>query len=445
MEIPGTETLDTPPERVALTILSTYLPKWRVAEGLRELLQNWLDAGDISAANGEERGTAVYNDDHQALTLTNAGELPREALLLGTTSKADGNARGHFGEGLKLGTLALVRAGASVTIWTGTERWEACLADAAAFPGQRLLTWDITPDDQPGIVVEVGDLDVQDWMQAQAKVLYFEGDFGHHFTLEGRGTVLFDARFRGKVYVRGLYVASVKGLEYGYDLLNAGTDRDREIVSDFDLAYHAAFILAAAEAAGQLAASKVLASVMEGKQDVRYYGSASTSLNEAQQERLAGAFHAAYGPDAIHARDDAEAGRIEALGRRAVKVNHAAAAVLDVALTPTAKQLETAAATEAPGRPEMDADDHAALAWIIARYPVVPVDVANFYAPETRAVWVAIPGAVHLARVSLLDPIGALAEVVRLTETARNGGLSTAWTKIVRTWEAPPTREVYGG
>jgi len=59
------------------------------------------------------------------LRIENEGaHLSREALLFGTTSKMGrADLIGKFGEGLKLGVLALVRAGRPVTIRSGSEVW----------------------------------------------------------------------------------------------------------------------------------------------------------------------------------------------------------------------------------------------------------------------------------------------------------------------------------
>ena len=53
---------------------------------------------------------------------------------------------GQFGEGLKVGTLALVREGRSVTLETGQEHWLFELVQDPNF-GEKVLTVLVTGDD----------------------------------------------------------------------------------------------------------------------------------------------------------------------------------------------------------------------------------------------------------------------------------------------------------
>ena len=66
-----------------------------------------------------------YDPTHQRLTLVNRSVgLQRRVLLLGASRKADSvHVIGQFGEGMKVGALALLREGRSVEMLTGDERW----------------------------------------------------------------------------------------------------------------------------------------------------------------------------------------------------------------------------------------------------------------------------------------------------------------------------------
>jgi len=65
--------------------------------------------------NPSQRGIILWHPAKRSLQITNRGEIGREVLALGNTSKRGGEkyAGGH-GEGLKVGALALVRAGHEV-------------------------------------------------------------------------------------------------------------------------------------------------------------------------------------------------------------------------------------------------------------------------------------------------------------------------------------------
>src|ERR1700722_2115045 len=94
------------PVKLELSIKTNYLPSWGAYEGIRELVQNGADARVELGASFEAR-----HRKPDTLVLENEGAtLPHEALLFGHTSKAGrSDLIGKFGEGLKLGVLALVR------------------------------------------------------------------------------------------------------------------------------------------------------------------------------------------------------------------------------------------------------------------------------------------------------------------------------------------------
>ena len=110
--------------KLELSINVKYLPAWGAWEGIRELVQNGKDAETEFDAPLK---VTHYNN---TLRIENEGaEITREVLLFGTSSKAGrSDMIGKFGEGLKLGTLALVRGGHEVKIRTGGEVWTAYIA-----------------------------------------------------------------------------------------------------------------------------------------------------------------------------------------------------------------------------------------------------------------------------------------------------------------------------
>ena len=105
--------------KIPLSIEADYLPEWGAWEGIRELVQNGKDA--------EVQLDAPLKVTHknQTLVIENEGaSMERRALLFGSTTKTGrDDLIGKFGEGLKLGMLALVRAGRPVKIRVGGEVW----------------------------------------------------------------------------------------------------------------------------------------------------------------------------------------------------------------------------------------------------------------------------------------------------------------------------------
>jgi len=122
--------------KLQLTIASDYCPTWGIYEGVREILQNCMDSND----DGFRMVIEPPTEARPVLSLINKGaRLDRATLLLGVSSKRDGSHRGLHGEGMKIGTLALVRAGRQVAIVNDDETWAASLEHSESF-GQPVLT-----------------------------------------------------------------------------------------------------------------------------------------------------------------------------------------------------------------------------------------------------------------------------------------------------------------
>jgi len=302
--------------RLALTIRVNYLPGWKTYEGLRELIQNWLDAKEMNL------GTSLieYNSDEKALSLHNQGAIDRSALLLGPPSDAklnSGDARGKFGEGLKLGALALVREGLTVEVLTATERWVASIEPNVDFGGADVLTWTIYPHEDIGITVRVTGLEEEAWSNARSKFLLFENDLGA-VVEDYYGQLLLDERWKGKVYVKGIYVQDCGDrLAWGYNFTHAELDRDRKMVSDWDLETHASSMTASAQRSGAIDAATLFDACLQGKRDVAYatsYSSGSTIQD------LSGVFRARYGEDAIPVETEEQEKAAKAVGLKAIRV-----------------------------------------------------------------------------------------------------------------------------
>src|SRR4051812_6923729 len=107
--------------KFTLSLDCNNLPNWGAREGIRELLQNGIDAETEFSAPLSVR----YRTDTSTLVIENKGAvIPLKALLTGYSTKRDKpNLRGKYGEGLPQGVLTLIRAGHSVKIRTGSEVW----------------------------------------------------------------------------------------------------------------------------------------------------------------------------------------------------------------------------------------------------------------------------------------------------------------------------------
>jgi len=239
---------------IPLSVSSDYLANWGAKEGLREMMQNFIDSQDDCGVKGSisyEGGTYTGK-----VTLTNYGAktLNREALLFGVTSKANRtDQRGQFGEGLKVGCLALVRENRQVTIRTQTENWIASLAPSAEFGGRKVLTFKthkrqtVTDD----VTVEIYPVYKEEWDELNRSFMFMQED------VEGKesdyfGKILTGEAFRNKVFAKGIFVKDMEDMKWGYDLANMTLNRDRSMVDEWDVRTNITHLLSSLYSSGSI-------------------------------------------------------------------------------------------------------------------------------------------------------------------------------------------------
>lgn len=213
--------------RIELTIKTDYLPTWRTWEGVREIIQNAKDAEADGFPMSVTHGIGK-------LSVANEGaSLPHQALLLGHTTKLGRfDQIGKFGEGLKLGALALAREGVPVKIFSGSETWTPRLIESERF-GCEILAFDIeeADEDAGGVLVEIG-IDRPSWEDFKSRFLFLGST---DMAETPSGSILLEPDTQGCVYVKGIFVQRSTELWFGYDLINAELDRDRKMIDSWDL------------------------------------------------------------------------------------------------------------------------------------------------------------------------------------------------------------------
>lgn len=225
--------------RIEITMTSDYVSQWGVWEGIRELVQNARD-GEID----ENAPMSVRLTDRGKLILTNEGAtLSRDALLIGHSSKANKqNTLGQFGEGLKLGTLALCRAGYTVTIYNGDEIWQAGIEQSERF-GREVLVFHTrkskAANPRNKLEVAVYPIDKETWAECRKMFLFLQNPQDMIETT--RGKLILDEAYRGHIFVKGIFVDRA-GSKYGYDMPRAQIDRDRRMLRSFELRFEASRI-----------------------------------------------------------------------------------------------------------------------------------------------------------------------------------------------------------
>lgn len=310
--------------RIELTIKVTYLPNWGAYEGLRELIQNARDA--------EVEHSAPMSVTFQSgkVVITNEGStLDKRDLLLGQTTKVGrSDLIGKFGEGLKLGVLALVRAGHAVRIVTGSESWIPVIEESETFKEPVLVFKTRTLQGTHNRVsIEIDGISRQEWELMRRNFLFLCEDCTAVST--NYGTLLLEPANKGKVFVRGIFVQYKADLAYGYDLNEADLDRDRRMVETWDLNYRIRSIWQEAINRRPDLFKQFTTMLEESSSDVQGIDEFAVGyMDSSVRQQVTNAFIERHGADAVPVSNLAESAEIGHLGKQGVVVNKPLGAIL---------------------------------------------------------------------------------------------------------------------
>src|SRR5699024_2315989 len=186
-----------------------------------------------------------YDEENETLRIGNkTSVLDVRTLLLGETTKKDNdNLIGQFGEGYKVATLVLAREGSNVVFYNygNKEVWKPRFVNSRRY-GAEVLTffiekkkfWESVPNNN--LVIEIDNITKEQYEKIKESNLHLQ-EVEKVREVKGKGRILEDEHLRGKVFVNGLFVCDYKDYKYGYDFepSELELDRDRKLVSDFDL------------------------------------------------------------------------------------------------------------------------------------------------------------------------------------------------------------------
>lgn len=229
------------PDLVRTAISPQYVPGWGMAEALREVLQEHVDARRRYGCGGGvwwRSGFMVVEDDGPG--------LPRAALALGFSDKRDDPGLvGQFGEGLKLAALVAARTGRRMEVETvGFTATPCIVADPVL--GCDVLAFVVRENSRirgTRVLVECTRGEYR-----AARRYFLELSPGELRVLwrasGGRPAVLLPG---GKVLVNGVLAQERTDMLFSYDLggdLKGAQNRDRTVVDEAALAEAVKFALA---------------------------------------------------------------------------------------------------------------------------------------------------------------------------------------------------------
>jgi hypothetical protein len=219
-----------------LSISRNYVHTWGVEDAIREIMQNAID----SQADGHRMSIYYANG---TLEIVNQGTtLDISTLVLGNSDKTDHTKYiGTYGEGFKLAMIVLLRNNVDVFVYTNGQVWRPEFRMSTKFKIDTLHI-DVSPDASStnSITFELQGIDletfeaIRDNNLAMAKAMgYSIGD-----TIDTKyGEILISPKYKGKMFVNGLYVQSDSSFQYGYNFKPeyVPLDRDRKAISYYKM------------------------------------------------------------------------------------------------------------------------------------------------------------------------------------------------------------------
>jgi hypothetical protein len=303
--------------KFTLPISPNYVSHWGLWEAVRELYQNALDAPKNARCYARIEHEQ-QPDGSGILYVTNAVEEPLapSSLILGETTKADDpNSRGKFGEGYKLAMLVLCRLGYGVEMYNCGQKWTPRIEHDETF-GAEVLNIYVEQTDETSRVLQfrVHGVPQQEWFDTISKNIH---------PIKDRSAILHENDQVGRIYVGGLFVCTMPDFKKGYCFApgELPLDRDRGMVSDFDLSMLTSKLHAEEES------DDALDLVEAEAPDVRYVTS-HARVTTPLVLRQAAAFTAKHGADAIPVTTQAEVERAQAAGLRWVLVKNPVKALI---------------------------------------------------------------------------------------------------------------------
>jgi len=309
-------------KNLELTIGPNYIPDWGAWEAIREFIQNTLDANQAGYKMD------IRRNPNGTLVLRNEGaRLQYSDLILGSSSKQDGEFRGQYGEGFKLAMMVLCRMARDnnsseppIRIKTGAEMWRPTLKKSATF-GTEILNIEITNvQDDNGITVYIPNISDALWKIIQDRVL----DLGKTMKISSSkyGDILLDQKNNSQLFVKGLWISEApRQAKFGYNLTMATVDRDRKVAEYSSVTSALRYLLDDLVRDNKISGAMLLEILLSEKHLHGLEAECLVYSRGAAQEAICKEWLNQFG-DAIPVSNATNKAKVETFGGRAVEVGY---------------------------------------------------------------------------------------------------------------------------
>lgn len=241
--------------RYELSVSPEYVKDWGVKEAIREIFQNALDQEQCDPDNKMEW---EYIPNNSCLKIySKNSSLSKDTLLFGVSTKADDvKTIGMFGEGYKLALLVLTRLDHKVTIYNNAEKevWRPKIINSRRYQS-KILVIDIEKSTFSKrkdfcLSFEIEGINDNIFEEIRGSNLHIQPPKDSEKNLFG--SILFEDKYAGCVFINGLFVCKKGTFRYGYDVLPEflSIGRDRNLIGDFDLSWVTSKMWAATDRPG---------------------------------------------------------------------------------------------------------------------------------------------------------------------------------------------------
>lgn len=311
-----------------LSLTKDYASGWTLVDAIRELFQNALDQETVNNDN-----PMFWSYEDGIFKVGNAKSvLKTKSLLLGASTKSDDDETiGKFGEGYKIATLVLIRLGKKVKFYNygAKELWTADISYSKKYEEHILVfnvdkkfPWNKVPDND--LTMEVEGITYEEYLDIMDSNLHIQKEYKTIKTEYGE--VLLDEKYKGKMYVNGLFINEVKNFHYGYNFKPKmiKLDRDRKLIEEFDLTLTTSKLWNNTNDVEALSIATRL--VMEDVADTKYVKYTNNYTNELS-DSVAKEFVKTYGRLAVPVSNQEEFKNVEK-GKQAIIIPENVASVI---------------------------------------------------------------------------------------------------------------------